>query len=60
MGKSKRTSNLTVQKVAQVLVPPEPNKIYVYKRDWKLTQPVPWEIEKNYESIDCLRILWDS
>jgi hypothetical protein len=35
----------------EVLVPVEPNRIYWYKRDWKLLNPIPYSWKPNWEKI---------
>lgn len=53
----KRSSKSTKQlkekplKEVEILVPVEPNRIYWYKRDWKLLNPVPFRWKPNWEKI---------
>jgi hypothetical protein len=38
-------------KEPEILVPVEPNRIYWYKRDWKLLNPIPYRWKPNWEKI---------
>ena len=50
MGKVKRTPDKPVREI-EVLVPVEPDKIYIYQRHWKLTQPIPFKATRNADLL---------
>ena len=51
MAKKKRLE----ESVPMVLVATEPNKIYIYRRPWKLLNPLPYAFKLDLQTIKRLK-----